>query len=36
MPENIEESVEDQWTYDNAGGRRKIEGKDNPSWCKNP
>lgn len=36
MPETLETTVEGQWTEASAGGRRRIEGKDNPSWCKNP
>lgn len=29
--------MEGNWIEGNAGGKRKLEnGKDNPSWCKNP
>ncbi|EGR31206.1 hypothetical protein IMG5_115920 [Ichthyophthirius multifiliis] len=37
MPETLEFSIEDQqWEQHNAGGRRKIENKNNPNWCRNP
>ena len=36
MPETQEFSMDGQWAEHSAGGRRRIEGKDNPSWCKNP
>jgi len=29
--------MEGNWIEGNAGGKRKLEnGKDNPSWCRNP
>lgn len=37
MPETIEVQMEGSWTENNAGGMRKLEnGRDNPSWCRNP
>ena len=36
MPETLETTVDGQWTDNSAGGRRKIEGKENPNWCRNP
>ena len=36
MPETLETSVEGSWNIDSAGGPRKLNKKDNPSWCKNP
>jgi len=36
MPETLEISMEGTWVESNSGGRRKNEGKSNPSWCKNP
>ena len=36
MPTTIEQTIEDSWNEMNAGGKRKIDNKDNPSWCRNP
>jgi hypothetical protein len=39
MSETIEVSIESAWDENNAGGRRKIEGRkdpNNPHWCRNP
>lgn len=36
MPTTIEQTIEDSWNDLNAGGKRKIDSKDNPSWCRNP
>lgn len=36
MPTTIEQIIEDSWNEYNAGGKRKIDNKDNPSWCRNP
>lgn len=35
MPETLETTVEDVWTEDLIKGRRRIDGKDNPDWCRN-
>ncbi len=36
MPETLEVSMDGTWAESNMGGRRKIENKSNPAWCKNP
>ena len=36
MPETIETSREGSWDNDNAGGRRRAEGKNNAYWASNP
>ena len=36
MPETEETTVEGIWTEDIVKGRRRIDSKDNPVWCKNP
>jgi len=36
MPETLETSVDGSWNVDSAGGPRRINKRDNPSWCKNP
>jgi len=35
MQETFELSLEGGWGESNAGGRRKIGGKNNSSWCRN-
>ena len=36
MPETFETTIEGAWDSENLGKKRKIEGKENPEWCKNP
>lgn len=36
MPETIETPLEGAWENENAGGKRRVEGKNNPHWCSNP
>ena len=36
MPETQEIAIEGTWGEVNSGARRKLENKNNPSWCKNP
>ena len=36
MPETLETSIDGSWNIDSAGGPRKLNRRDNPSWCKNP
>lgn len=36
MPETVEKSMDGGWDATNAGGRRRIDQKNNPKWCRNP
>lgn len=36
LPDTVEFTLDGAWTDDSSGGKRRIKGKDNPHWCRNP
>lgn len=36
LPDTIEFPLDGAWTDESSGGKRRIKGKDNPHWCRNP